>query len=104
MRRSYIGVAGQTVTLLRKLVRHHRLDTASGVLVAGIEPSSPAARAGLAEGDILVALDGAPTPSVDALHKLLTGERIGERAILTILRGVELRRHAVIPLESPSRP
>jgi hypothetical protein len=40
---------------------------------------------------------------VDALHKLLTGDRIGERAIITFLRGVEVRRHAIIPLEMPSR-
>jgi hypothetical protein len=49
----------------------------------------------------VLALDGSPTPGVDALHKLLTGERVGERAIVTFLRGVELRRHAIIPLEIP---
>jgi S1-C subfamily serine protease len=104
IRRSFIGVAGQNVPLLRKLVHHHRLTQETGVLVAGFEPDSPASRAGLLEGDILLALDGVPTPAVDALHKLLTGERIGERAIVTFLRGVELRRHAIIPLESPGRP
>jgi S1-C subfamily serine protease len=104
IRRSYIGVAGQNVPLLRKLVHHHRLSQGTGVLVAGFEPDSPASRAGLLEGDILLALDGVPTPAVDALHKLLTGERIGERAIVTFLRGVELRRHAIIPLETPGRP
>ncbi len=103
IRRSYIGVAGQNVPLLRKLVRHHRLTQETGVLVAGIETGSPAARAGVVEGDIVIALDGAATPSVDALHKQLTGDRIGERAILTFLRGVELRRHAIIPLEMPAR-
>jgi S1-C subfamily serine protease len=103
IRRSFIGVAGQTVPLLRKLIHHHRLTLETGVLVAGIEPDSPASRAGLAEGDILVALDGAATPAVDSLHKLLTSDRIGERAIVTFLRGVELRRHAIIPLETPGR-
>lgn len=103
IRRSFIGVAGQTVPLLRKLVRHHRLPQEAGVLVAGVEPASPASLAGLAEGDILLALDGTPTPSVDALHKLLTADRIGERAVVSFLRGVELRRHAIIPLEVPGR-
>ncbi|HXA14496.1 MAG TPA: trypsin-like peptidase domain-containing protein [Opitutaceae bacterium] len=101
IRRSYIGVAGQNVPLLRKLVRHHRLTQETGVLVAGLEPDSPASRAGLLESDILLALDGTPAPTVDTLHKLLTGDRIGERAIITFLRGVELRRHAIIPLEMP---
>ena len=103
IRRSYIGVAGQNVPLLRKLVHHHRLSQESGVLIMGIESDSPAARAGLLVGDILVGLDGAPTPAVDILHKQLTGERIGERAIVSLLRGVELRRHAIIPLEMPPR-
>ena len=103
IRRSFIGVAGQNVPLIRKVVRHHRLKQETGVLVAGLEANSPAARAGLMEGDILLALDDAPTPAVDALHKLLTGDRIGERAIITFLRGVELRRHAIIPLEMPGR-
>ena len=49
----------------------------------------------------VLALDDAPTPAVDALHKLLTADRIGERAIVTFLRGVEVRRHAIIPLEMP---
>ena len=103
IRRSFIGVAGQNVPLLRKLVRHHRLAQETGVLVAGLEPGSPAVRAGLAEGDIVLALDGVATPAIDALHRLLTGDRIGERAIVTFLRGVELRRHAIIPLEMPGR-
>jgi S1-C subfamily serine protease len=104
IRRSYIGVAGQTVPIVRKLIHYHRIAQETGVLVAGFEPDSPASRAGLLEGDVLLALDGIPTPAVDSLHKLLTGDRIGERAIVTFLRGVELRRHAIIPLETPARP
>jgi S1-C subfamily serine protease len=103
IRRSFIGVAGQTVPLIRKVARYHHLSQETGVLVASIESESPAARAGLLEGDILVAFDNSPTPAVDALHKQLTGDRIGERAIVTFLRGIELRRHAIIPLEIPNR-
>ncbi len=103
IRRSFIGLAGQNVPLIRKVARYHHIEQESGVLVVGVEPTSPADRAGLVDGDIVVALDGAPTTAVDSLHKLLTGDRIGERAIVTFLRGVELRRHAIIPLEMPRR-
>jgi len=103
IRRSFIGVAGQTVPLIRKVARHHHLGQESGVLVAGLDQESPAARAGLLEGDILVAFDGQPTPAIDALHKQLTGDRIGQRALVAFLRGVELRRHTIIPIEMPSR-
>lgn len=104
IRRSYIGVAGQTVPLLRKLARHHSLSVETGVLVRHVEPESPAARAGIVADDIVVALDDAPTPAIDALQKLLSGDRIGERAIITILRGVELRRHSIIPTEVIPQP
>jgi S1-C subfamily serine protease len=104
IRRSFIGVAGQIVPINRRLVRHHNIGQDTGVLVAGLEPNSPASRAGFLEGDVLLSLDGAPTPTVDALHKLLTGDRIGERAIVGFLRGAELRRHAIIPLEMPGAP
>lgn len=103
IRRSFIGLAGQNVPLLRKVARHHRIAQDTGVLVVGVEPNSPAGRAGLAEGDILLGIDDVPTPTIDALHKQLTGDRIGERAIVAFLRGVELRRHAIIPMEMPPR-
>lgn len=103
IRRSYIGLAGQNVPLIRKVARYHHVAQEAGVRVAGLEPGSPAERAGLREGDIVLALDDQPTPAIDSLHKLLTADRIGERAIITFFRGVELRRHAIIPLEIPGR-
>ena len=48
IRRSWIGVAGQNVPIHRRVVRFHRLASDRGVLVAGIEPGSPASRAGFA--------------------------------------------------------
>ena len=43
IRRSYIGFAGQNVPLHRKIVRFHRLDVDTGVLIVGLENDSPAA-------------------------------------------------------------
>jgi len=100
--RSIIGVAGQNAPLLRKLVRHYRLDRDSGVLVAGIEAGSPAAGAGLQVGDIILGFGGVPTPSVDSLHKLLSADRIGVRESLSVLRGVERLALAVTPVEMPA--
>ena len=97
--RSAIGVAGQNVPLLRKLVRHYHIAQDTGVLVAGVEPDSPASRAGLQPGDIILALDDVPTPEVDRLHQLLTAERIGVKGAVTILRNVERIKLAIIPQE-----
>lgn len=101
VRRSVLGLGGQTVPLLRKLVLAYRLVHDTGVLVQHVEPNSPAARGGLAVGDIIVALDHEPTPRVDSLHKLLTADRIGQRVDATVLRNVELKTLALTPAESP---
>ena len=98
--RSYIGVGGQNVPLHRRLVRHYRLAAASGVLVIAIAPGSPAARAGLREGDVMVDFNGQPVPSIDALHKLLTADHIGVESPLAVLRGTEKLSLPITPQES----
>jgi S1-C subfamily serine protease len=88
VRRSWIGVGGQTAQIPRKVVRHHELVHATGVLVSQIEPGSPAAKAGLAPGDVIVAFDGQPVSGIDALIKLLTEEKVGVSVPVTAVRGV----------------
>jgi S1-C subfamily serine protease len=100
IRRSYVGVAGQKVPVSRRLARHHGLAVTSGILVASVEPESPAAGAGLHENDIIVALDGTVVAGVDELHRHLTEERIGVPTVLTVLRGIEKRQITVVPKES----
>lgn len=102
VRRSFVGLAGQTAPLLRKLVLAYRLETDAGVLVARVEPNSPASRAGLREDDIIIAFDGHPVNRVEALHRLLTADQIGREVTLRILRGVDLRTLHVTPTEIPS--
>jgi S1-C subfamily serine protease len=84
--RSYIGVMGQNLQIPRRLTRFWKLNQTTGILVAGIEEGSPADRAGLDEGDILLTFDGQPVKDIDALHRLLTADRIGKTATLTVLR------------------
>jgi S1-C subfamily serine protease len=89
VRRGYIGVAGQNVPLHRRLVRFHNLPGESGVLVVSIEPESPARRAGLIEGDVIIGYAGRPIAGIDDLHKVLTEKQVGMTAPLTILRRAE---------------
>src|SRR5262245_22855333 len=89
IRRGYIGVAGQNAPLHRLLVRSHRLPVSTGIFVVSLEPNSPAQRAGVQDGDIIVAFDDRPVPDIDALHRLLTDHQPGDRAALTLLRGTE---------------
>jgi S1-C subfamily serine protease len=99
VRRSYIGVAGQNVPLPRRLVRYYDLPAESGILVVSCEPQSPAERAGLMEGDIILAFDGQPLAGIDDLHRLLTDERVGRAAQLVVIRRTERLTLAVTPQE-----
>jgi S1-C subfamily serine protease len=97
VRRSYIGVQAQTATLNRTIARHYEIKATTGALVLAAEPGTPAQKAGLQEGDIIVALEGEPVEGVDVLHRLLTEEKIGVSTRLTALRGSKRLEFQVIP-------
>ena len=99
VRRAFIGVAGQTVPLPRRLVVALGLKQARGVAIASLEPDSPAAKAGLQTGNIVLALDGEPVTGADDLVRLLGGARIGVATSLTVIAGGELRQVVVLPAE-----
>ena len=99
IRRSWIGVAGQNVPIHRRVVRVPPAGRGHGVLVAGIEPGSPASRAGLREGDVIVAFDGEPVSGIDELHRHLVAEVIGIPSSVTIIRHTEKLDLVVTPEE-----
>ncbi len=77
VRRARMGVGGQTLALPRRIVRHFELPCDSGVRIETVERGSPAAQAGLARGDVIVAVDGEPVPDIDALQRSLGADAIG---------------------------
>jgi S1-C subfamily serine protease len=101
LRRSYIGVGGQSVPLLRRVVRFFDLGTPSGVMVIAVEPESPAARAGLHEGDFIVRYGERWVGGIDDLHRLLTEEEVGRVSSLTVIRERERLLLPITPGESP---
>ncbi len=101
--RGWIGVAGQNARLRRQLVRLHALERDSGVLVLSVERGSPAERTGLREGDIIVGMGGQPVGGVDDLHRLLTGQAIGTRMPIVVLRNSEQVQLEIEPASAPQR-
>jgi S1-C subfamily serine protease len=97
--RGRIGVAGQNVPLVRLARRAHGLDAKNGVLVTGVEAGSPAERAGIEAGDIVVGFDGKAVTGIDDLHRLLVTERIGARTTITVLRRADKLELAIVPAE-----
>jgi S1-C subfamily serine protease len=100
VRRSVLGVSGHTVELGRRLARYHRLDQPSAVRVAGVAPSGPARRAGIREGDLLVAFGGRPVLGIDDLQRYLTGDMVGVEVALGVVRRAERVTVKVIPAEA----
>jgi S1-C subfamily serine protease len=100
IRRSYIGVSAQTVPVHRRVVRFYDLPKEMGVVVLGVEENSPAKRAGLRDGDVIVALEGQAVAGVDDLHRLLTDLRVGVSCSLTVLRWTEKLDLKVVPEEA----
>jgi S1-C subfamily serine protease len=100
VRRARIGVGGQTVSLPRLAVRAHRLMQPSGVLITTIEAGSPAARAGLQPGDVIVAFGGQPVHGIDDLHRLLTEDRINAASSISAVRKAERLELPITAAES----
>ncbi|MEM9340834.1 MAG: trypsin-like peptidase domain-containing protein [Bacteroidota bacterium] len=86
VKRGYLGVSGQTVTLPTKVVRHFNLAFETGLYVSHVDHQSPAARAGIQPGDTLVAFDHKPLDGVDSLHKLLVEKTINQSYLIDLLR------------------
>ncbi|MGE0704264.1 MAG: S1C family serine protease [Vicinamibacterales bacterium] len=99
IRRSYIGVSGQTVPLPRAIARSQQLALGAAVLVAAVDGESPAATAGLKNGDMIVSFGKEAVTGVDALHRLLTDEWVGVAVPVGILRQGERRIVTVVPAE-----
>jgi S1-C subfamily serine protease len=80
----------------RRLRRAVGLPEADGLLIREVSENSPAARAGLARGDLIVAAGGQPTRTADDLFGALRAAAAGGSLDLTVLRGTEERSVHVV--------
>jgi S1-C subfamily serine protease len=98
IRRGYLGVGAQAAPIAPGLARLHQLPS-TAALVVSIEPTGPAARAGVRQGDLIVRYDDQPVRDVDDLHRALTEWEPEAAAALTLLRRGDLGRVVVRPEE-----
>jgi S1-C subfamily serine protease len=103
VRRAYIGIAAAQTALPRRLRHEANVNQDSAVIVAGVEPKSPAARAGIETGDIILTLDDQPVTGADDLIRFMTGDRIGKQLKVDTLREGHRRAVALEPAERPRR-
>jgi S1-C subfamily serine protease len=99
IKRSYIGIAGQNVPIHKRIMRFYNLSTENGILIVSLERNSPAQKAGLSEGDIIIGFDDKTVSGIDDLHKLLTDMQVGKESNIKILRRTEIIELEIIPSE-----
>jgi len=100
IRRAFLGIGGQQVTLQRRRVRQLELGSDKALMVVHVEQSSPASSAGLREGDIIIGFDGEAVAGVDDLHRALSDTKIGEDCGIVVLRRGERVELRIRPVES----
>ena len=103
VRRAYIGISAAKTALPRRLRHEAGVVQESAVVVAGVEPTSPADRAGLVAGDMLLSLDGQAVTGADDLIRILTGEKIGHKVEIELLRERKRQQVSLEPQERQRR-
>ncbi|MBK5103554.1 MAG: Do family serine endopeptidase [Burkholderiales bacterium] len=83
--RGWVGVELQEIT--QELADSFKLATTAGVLVAGVQRGSPADRAGVRPGDIVVTVDGRPVLDPDSMRNLIVALKPGKQTKLRLKRG-----------------
>jgi S1-C subfamily serine protease len=97
IKRGFIGVGGQNVPLPKGLLHVGTSPVQSGISVASIESNSPAERAGLAVGDIIIGMNDQIISGIDDLHRALTNQSVGQVCKLIIIRRFEKMVIPIVP-------
>jgi len=84
VRRGMLGITVQTVT--SDLAKSLGLSQVRGALVSGVRPGSPAERAGIHQGDVILTFDGQPVSDSNDLRNRVAGSQPDSRAMLEIQR------------------
>jgi len=99
VKRAYLGIMMQNVDLVHRLIEMHDLKNKKGIFVTNVEKESPAEKAGILAGDIIISFSDRLTESSDDLFRLLTGDKIGEFQFMVVLRGNQKLEIRVTPSE-----
>lgn len=103
VRRAYLGIGAHQVAVPRRAALALGLTGDSAAMIASVEAGSPADRAGLREGDILLYIDGQPVTGTDDVVRLMVGARIGLPVEVSYVRRGKLEKAAVTPVERERR-
>ncbi|MCY0885645.1 MAG: trypsin-like peptidase domain-containing protein [Firmicutes bacterium] len=86
------------------LARQYGLSTSRGVVIAYVDPSSPAAQAGLQAGEVITAVNGRPVDSAQALEDIVHRSKVNQTLTLTINRQGQVLTRTVTVGQEPNGP
>ena len=95
--RGYLGIVANTVAIPEEIAEAAGLEQETGVMIFSVEAGSPARKAGLAMGDVLVKFNGKPVTEFYDLPRLLSEDVIGKENKMTIIRRENLIETTIIP-------
>src|SRR6266849_5316942 len=99
--RGYLGVGLQPVRLPEALRQSLQRAEKTAAIVLEVEPESPAHKAGIVIGDILVAVAGHSVARLEDVHSQLHGESIGKPLALKFIRGGAVQEVSIVVAERP---
>ncbi len=97
VKKAYLGVIANTVSIPQELAEQTGLNQESGVMIFSVESNSPAKKAGLMMGDVITEFNGKPVADFYDLPRRLAEDVVGKETTLTILRGERLLELTVTP-------
>jgi S1-C subfamily serine protease len=97
IKRAYLGIISDTVSIPEEIESQVHIDQNTGVMVFSVEPGTPAKKAGLTMGDVIVNFNEKPVTSFYDLPRLLADDVIGRKTKLSILRGEKLVEITIVP-------
>jgi S1-C subfamily serine protease len=95
--KGYVGVVANTVAIPEEITEQAGLEQDTGVMIFSVEAGSPARKAGLTMGDVLVKFNGKPVADFYDLPRLLGEDVIGKEIEVTIIRRENLIETTIIP-------
>ena len=98
VKKGYLGIIANTVAIPQEIAEQAGLEQESGVMIFSVEPGSPARKAGLAMGDVIVKINGKPAMDFYDLPRFLSEDVVGKEAKLTIIRRENLIEATIVPV------
>ncbi len=99
VKKAYLGLIVNTVAIPQEIQDEAGIEQETGVMVFQVEPGTPAKKAGLSMGDVIIAFNGKPVADFYDLPRLLAEDVAGKKATLTIIREEKLQELTITPVE-----